>query len=169
MRYEGSMLIVRDVQRSKEFYRDVLQAAVELDLPGHVVFEGGFFLLQENDWLSFSGLDRDSVRYGPLSHELVFETDDIVAFAKRLESKQGILWIHGIKEHPWGRRAIRFFDPDRHVIEVGESMRVVVSRFLRQGMTVEEAAAKSEFPVSFALSCKAELEAEESGVDTAQI
>lgn len=167
MRYEGSMLIVTDVQRSKEFYRDVLQAVVELDLPGHVVFDGGFFLLQENDWLAFSGLDRGRMRYGHLAHELVFETDDITAFAERLESKREIVWIHGIKEHPWGRRAVRFFDPDRHVIEVGESMRVVVTRFLKQGMTVEEAAAKSEFPVSFALSCKVRLDAEESGVETA--
>lgn len=159
LRYEGCMLVVKNVQRSKRFYTDVLQASVELDLPGHVVFSGGLFLLSEEDWLSFSGLNSDNVKFNNLSSELVFETDDIVYFEKYLSTVSGINLIHAIKEHPWGRRAVRFFDPDQHVVEVGESMRVVVTRFLRQGMSVEEAAAKSEFPMSYAISCKAELDA----------
>lgn len=159
LRYEGCMLIVKDVQKSTKFYVDVLKISTELELPGHVVFSGGFFLLSEKDWLSFAGLHSDNVAYAGLSSELVFETDDIEGFASHLAKIKGIHLIHGIKEHPWGRRAVRFFDLDRHVVEVGESMRVVVTRFLRQGMSVEEAAEKSEFPLSFAFSCKAELDA----------
>jgi len=159
LRYEGYMLVVKDVQNSTKFYAEVLNTATELELPGHVVFSNGLFLLLEKDWLLFTGLHSENMTYAALSSELVFETDDIDGFDRHLATIKGIQIIHGIKEHPWGRRSVRFFDPDRHVVEVGESMRVVVTRFLRQGMSVEEAAAKSEFPVSFALSCKAELDA----------
>lgn len=160
MKYEGYMLVVKDVGRSKRFYRRVLDAAITLDLDGHVVFEGGFFLLREADWLAYAEQREDAVRYGHRSGELVFEVDDIDAFMVRLAGFPDIPLLHGLKEHPWGRRAVRFSDPDGHVIEVGESMRVVVKRFLKNGMSVEEAARRSEFPVSFARMCQAELEAE---------
>ena len=38
--------------------------------------------------------------------------------------------MHPVKEHSWGQRVVRFYDPDRHIIEVGENMKVVCRRFL---------------------------------------
>ena len=45
-------------------------------------------------------------------------------------------YVHPIMEHSWGQRVVRFYDPDKHIIEVGESMKVVCKRFLDSGMTV---------------------------------
>ena len=50
----------------------------------------------------------------------------------------------GVKEHSWGQRVVRFYDPDGHLIEVGESMRQVVHRFLAQGLTVAEVALRMD-------------------------
>ncbi len=36
-------------------------------------------------------------------------------------------------EHSWGQRVIRFYDLDGHLIEVGESMAMVIRRFFRGG------------------------------------
>ena len=41
-------------------------------------------------------------------------------------------------EHGWGQRVVRFYDLDGHLVEVGEDMGMVVRRFLRSGMTMEE-------------------------------
>lgn len=57
-------------------------------------------------------------------------------------------------DQPWGQRVIRFYDPDGHIVGLGESMRCVVVRFLRQGMSVEEAARASQFPIPFVLWCR---------------
>lgn len=47
-------------------------------------------------------------------------------------------------EHSWGQRVVRIYDPDGHMIEVGESMEYVAKRFLKDGMSVEETAAKTQ-------------------------
>ena len=54
-------------------------------------------------------------------------------------------WIErlgGIIEHDWGQRVARFYDPDGHLIEVGEDMGMVIRRFLASGMTMEEVSVK---------------------------
>ena len=40
------------------------------------------------------------------------------------------------------------YDPDRHVIEVGESMNFVARRFLNMGMTAEQTAEKTQRPLA---------------------
>lgn len=52
-------------------------------------------------------------------------------------------------EHSWGQRAVRFFDPDGHVIEVGENMRTVCRRFVESGLTPEETAKRMKAPLSY--------------------
>ena len=42
----------------------------------------------------------------------------------------------------------RFYDPDGHLIEVGESMKMVIKRFLDRGMTMEEIAEKMDASVA---------------------
>ena len=56
-------------------------------------------------------------------------------------------YVHPVKEHAWGQRVVRFYDPDRHMIEVGEDMKVVCKRFLDSGMTVEQTAERMDVPV----------------------
>ncbi len=158
--YEGCMLIVKDAQASKKFYESVLGLSTQLDLGKHVVFTSNFFLLEESDWTKFSHIHKNNITYKSNNSELVFEVEDMQVFMQHLDTFPHIERVHAVKEHPWGRHAIRFYDLDGHIIEVGESMRVVVKRFLRQGMTVAQAAAKSEFPESFVHLCLQELEAE---------
>ena len=44
---------------------------------------------------------------------------------------------------------IRIYDLDQHIIEVGESMRMVFARLIRQGNSIEETARITEHPVAF--------------------
>lgn len=50
-------------------------------------------------------------------------------------------------EHSWGQRVIRFYDPDGHMIEVGEAMKAVIERFLDSGMTLEATAVRMDASV----------------------
>lgn len=44
---------------------------------------------------------------------------------------------------------MRFYDPDGHIIEVGETMPSVVRRFLAQGLTLEEVAQRMDVPLEY--------------------
>ena len=85
--------------------------------------------------------------------ELYFEEDDFDGFLSRLEGLPDIRYVHPALEHPWGQRAVRFYDPDGHIIEVGENMKNVCRRFLDSGMTPEETAKRMDVPLKFVSSC----------------
>ena len=60
-----------------------------------------------------------------------------------------IEYVNENKEHNWGQRVIRIYDPDYHIIEIGESLEYVARRFLKAGMTPEETAVKTQLPLSY--------------------
>lgn len=68
--------------------------------------------------------------------ELYFETDEIEGIFNRLKN-EGIEFIHDIREQPWGQRVMRLYDPDYHIIEIGESMEAVVLRYHHMDMNAE--------------------------------
>ncbi|RKX68718.1 hypothetical protein DRP43_05215, partial [candidate division TA06 bacterium] len=39
---------------------------------------------------------------------------------------KNIEFLHEIHEEPWGQRTIRFFDPDNHLIEIGEPLPIFI-------------------------------------------
>ena len=58
-------------------------------------------------------------------------------------------YVHPVIEHSWGQRVVRFYDPDKHIIEVGENMQAVTRRFLANGMTPEHVAQRMDVPLSY--------------------
>ena len=41
---------------------------------------------------------------------------------------------------------LRFFDPDNHLIEIGESMKIFVGRFYNEGLSVDEIEKRTSVP-----------------------
>ena len=64
-------------------------------------------------------------------------------------NKYNIIYLHRTKEYTWRQRVVRFYDPDSHIIEVGESMRSVFEKFHKRGMSIEEVAQRTQHPVEF--------------------
>ena len=85
------------------------------------------------------------------SGELYFETEDMDAFYKHLESFD-ILYVHKLHEQPWGQRVVRFYDPDGHIIEAAEKLDAVIARFVAQGLSPEETADRMGIPLDFVVS-----------------
>ena len=76
---------------------------------------------------------------------LYFETDQLDAMWTRL-SEAGVQIVHPLVEQPWGQRVFRVYDPDGHIVELGEPMPAVIQRFLSQGMSVEQIAQRTSMP-----------------------
>ena len=147
MEFKGALIAVSDVERSKAFYGDLFKQRVVLDLGWNVTFHGGFSIQQNFAWLT--GLPPESVVARAHNLELYFEVDDFDEFLKELENSPEILLVHPPKKHDWQQRVARLYDPDGHIIEVGESMAVIARRYLSEGNSVEETAQIIQHPVAF--------------------
>lgn len=151
MKFGGVLLAVKDITAAKKFYQEVLGRTVQVDNGAYQVFKGGPALLQ--GFHALAQFPEEKVVYGAHNAELFFESDTFDADVARIKAA-GAALLHDVLEQPWGQRVIRFYDPDGHIVELGESMRLVVVRFLNQGMSVEQAAQASQFPVEFVLWCR---------------
>lgn len=147
MKFVTPLIAVSDLKVSRAFYENVLSQKVTLDLGWNLSFENGAFALQEH----FDLLMSASVTTGSKSndHELYFEEEDFDGFIKHLGSFPDIEYVHKAKEHEWGQRVVRFYDPDHHIIEAGESMESVFKRFHSMGMSAEEIAKRTAHPLDY--------------------
>ena len=150
MKYTAVVLSVADVKAARGFYEDLFGLEVCQDYGINVSFTCGLSLQQEFDWLV--GLPKESVLKKSNNIELCFEEEDFDGFLKKLERMPDIVSL-GVVEHGWGQRVVRLYDPDRHIIEVGENMKSVCRRFRDQGMTPEQIAARMEVPLKFVTGC----------------
>ena len=64
-----------------------------------------------------------------------------------------IMYIRLFIEHSWGQRVVRLYDPDKHIIEVGENLKMVCKRFINTGMTVEQVAKRMDVPIDYVNEC----------------
>lgn len=147
MKFILPLIAVSDLKVSRAFYESVLSQKVTLDLGWNLSFENNAFALQEH----YDALASVSVMTGSKSndHELYFEEEDFDGFIKRLESFPDIEYVHEAKEYEWGQRVVRLYDPDRHIIEVGESMESVFKRFHSTGMSAVEVAKRTAHPLEY--------------------
>lgn len=155
MKYICTLLAVKNMERAKRFYRDVLGLEVIADFGANVTLTGGIALQTADTWEGLIQKRGDEIIFGNNACELYFEEDDMDAFAAKLDGMGNIEYVHPLLEHAWGQRVVRFYDPDRHVIEVGENMTMVVKRFLGAGLSAEETAARMDVPVDYVRSCLA--------------
>lgn len=144
MKYCGTLISVSNMEKAKEFYEKVMEQKIEMDLGTHVSFENGFSL--QSDYQVLVGVNLET-HAQPNNFQLYFEVEDLDYWEKKLKSTKGIEFIHERKEYPWGQNVIRFYDYDKYIVEVSESMVSVAKRFLAQGLSIEETAERTMFPV----------------------
>ena len=125
LRFVCPLFVVDDIAVSRRFYEDALGQTVAEDHGENVVFEGGFAIhLKSHFQRLLGGQSRFPVVARAHDAELYFETDDLEAAQTRL-TEAGAESIHPVREQPWGQRVLRCYDPDGHIVEVGESMATV--------------------------------------------
>lgn len=142
MKYVSTCISVDDINESRKFYEDLFGLEVYQDYGINITFSCGLALQQDFDWLT--GLEKDSVLKKSNNMELYFEEDDFDGFIDKLKTYNDIEYVSDVIRHNWGQRVIRFYDPNGHIIEVGESMKMVVKGFLDSGMSMEEVSLKMD-------------------------
>ncbi len=117
MRLKNVLLVVKDIEVSKSFYKDLFGLQVLTDFGSKAIMSEGLVLQAQKEWEKAT---LKEVSFGSHSSELYFEEYDLDAFAKRLEiSKYPISYATPLKDCQ-GEKLVRLYDPDLHLIEVKE-------------------------------------------------
>lgn len=120
MKFRNTLIVVKDIEKSKKFYHDLFGLDMVLDNDGNMILTDGIVLQDEKIWKKFLGKD---VIPQSNSCELYFEEQDIEAFIEKLESLYpSVQYVNRLMTHSWGQKVIRFYDPDGNLIEVGTPM-----------------------------------------------
>lgn len=118
MRLRNFLIVVEDIDKSVAFYKELFGMHVIRDFDGNVILTDGLVLQDKKIWEDFTGkkvADRAN------DAELYFESTDIDAFQAKLELTDiEFEYVNELVEEPWGQRVIRIYDPDGHIIEIGE-------------------------------------------------
>jgi catechol 2,3-dioxygenase-like lactoylglutathione lyase family enzyme len=144
----STAIFVKDIDVSKDFYCNLLELPIELDFGKNVIFKSGFSIWEiQNQHIIPSILGLDKINNSAINRfEFYFETENLHEIFETLNNKN-VRFLHEIHEESWGQLTIRFFDPDNHLIEIGESMKQFVSRFYYQGLSVEQVSERTSVPV----------------------
>ena len=145
MKYICTVISVSDIEAAKKLYKDLFGLKIYQDYGKNIAFTCGLALQQDFDWLV--NLPKEKVLKKSNNVEIAFEESDFDEFLIRLKQYENIEYLDEVMEHTWGQRVIRFYDLDGHIIEVGESMKIVIQRFLSTGMTMEEISSKMDAPI----------------------
>ena len=147
--YNSCVILVKDIEKSKHFYKAILGQKIKNDFGRNVVFEGGLSIWQRDYALNliFQG-KVDEIAVGGNNFEIYFEIEDLDNLYDRLVNEKVVV-IHSVMEHSWGQRGFRVRDPDGNIVEVSESMESVVRRLNNQGLSLEAITKKSMMPIDF--------------------
>ena len=67
--------------------------------------------------------------------------------------KYEIEYVHPTVAHSWGQRVVRFYNPNKHIIEIGKNMKIVCKRYLNSGMTPTQVTKSMDVPMKFVSTC----------------
>lgn len=116
MKLKNILIVVKDIEKSKQFYCSLFGLDVALDNEGNVILTEGLVLQDEKIWSSFLGKE---IIPKSNSCELYFEEPDLEGFVKKLETLYpSIQYVNRMASHSQNQRVIRFYDLDGNLIEV---------------------------------------------------
>lgn len=120
MRLKNVLIVVKDIEKSRQFYHDLFGLDVLVDNDGNMILTEGIVLQDEKIWRQF--VEKEIIPENN-SCELYFEERDIEGFADKLERLYPeVRYVNRLMTHSWGQKVIRFYDLDGNLIEVGTPM-----------------------------------------------
>ncbi len=146
IKYVCPLLVVADMARSRNFYENILGQKVIMDFGENVTFEGNFAIHLQSHYQKL--IDNKRIEFGSHNFELYFEYDEMEELNQQLKDAHTV-FVHEMREQPWRQRVVRFYDPDNHIIEIGESLEYLSYRLFNEGLSAEEISKTMMMPLEF--------------------
>ena len=144
LKFHSSVIFIKDIEISKDFYCNILNQDIKMDFGNYVVLNDGLTLWQIPDWHQLTKDFYDNESYNQ-SLELYFETEDIHKTLNLIEA-HSIPKHHELSEESWGQKTIRIYDPDNNLIEIGEKLESFIRRLNNEGLSIEKISKKTGIP-----------------------
>jgi len=135
MKFICPLITVSDIKRSRDFYEKLLNQKVKYDFGENVTFHGDFAIHLKSHFKEL--IDNKEIKQGGHNFELYFEFDEIEKLVNTLKTSN-VVFVHELREQAWKQKVVRFYDPDNHIIEVGESMEHLVFRLQKEGLSIKQ-------------------------------
>lgn len=133
MKYKSVLLVVEDIEKSRYLYETVFSQKIVANYGEEISFDG-FSIHQRKH---FEKLLNIKVKFQTNSSELYFEDDDLEKISSLIKENHLTL-VHDIIEQPWKQKAIRFYDYDKNLIEVGEPFENMAYRLYKEKYPIED-------------------------------
>lgn len=117
MKLKNVMIVVKDIERSKQFYKKLFGLDVVLEQEGNVILTERLVLQEAKIW---ENTINQKVQFQNHAMELYFEERNFTEFLEKLEHyEETVRYAGPVTEYPWGKKILRMYDPDGTLIEVG--------------------------------------------------
>lgn len=117
MKLRNILIVVNDIERSRQFYKELFGLDCILDNDGNMILTEGLVLQDAAIWKTFIGKE---IVPESNSCELYFTEPDLEGFVEKLERYYPqVQYVNRLMTHSWGQKVVRFYDPDGNLIEVG--------------------------------------------------
>ena len=119
MKHVDTIVLVEDIEVSKEFYGNIMGLEILYDGGNMVIFKDRFSIHQANKLMPEQEINKllRTGKQGCGNIDIYFEVENIEGEYSKLLQKE-VKVIHGIIELPW-QKIFRIYDPDNHIIEIG--------------------------------------------------
>lgn len=140
VQFKNIVLFVLDIETSRRFYEQLLYQKTEHDFGSNVSYIGGLSLwqLSEKHILYEQLISKQAIQKNNRV-EVYFEVENIEQMYIELDTAN-VRFVHRLHVEEWQQKTIRIFDPDHHLVEIGESMQAMVKRLQREGHDAEKIA-----------------------------
>lgn len=144
MKFICPLIVVESIEKSRFLYEELLGQKVIADFGENVTFAGDFAIHEKKHFSNL--ISKNDLLNRSNNFELCFEEDNLLEIESKLKDN-GFEFVHEIVEQPWKQRVLRFYDYDKHIVEIGESMENVAKRLKKQGLSVDEISKITYIPI----------------------
>lgn len=110
------LIVVNDIEKSIQFYKDIFGLQVLCEQEGNVILSEGLVLQEAAIWTQTIG--KPFVAYNNMTG-LYFETFDMDVLLEKYESGTNCTkYLTPLTELDNGQKMVRFYDPSGNLIEV---------------------------------------------------
>ena len=120
IRFRNVILLTNNIEKSKIFYSNIIGLQIEQDSKTFVLFEGNFAIHKADLFYEYIDKQYHGEKMGQDNLDLYFTTSDLLSTQEKLKAA-GIPFIHEIRKLAWGESVIRIYDPDGHIVEIGNA------------------------------------------------
>ena len=119
VQFRNPILFVRDMEASKAFYHGLLGIGINENFDTFVLLEGNLGLHRADLFYEYLQKPYSGEAMGRDNLDLYFTSDHLPELQERLIAA-GFVVFFPLQQTAWGETLFRVYDPDRHIVEIGD-------------------------------------------------